>query len=215
MNRVEKREVIFDEKHSPGSAYLLLSGVARITCRNRKGERMLVIMVAPGMIPGFRRRFRGSGISSAARRLPSARLELKIWNHTGTTRGADAQLERTQELERTIGRFIPWLFHHDGKPVKDFRKTCALACERAGVAGMVPHDFRRTAVRNLERVGVPRSAAMAMVGHRSESIYRRRDRRRSDAQAERDKARRAARFRQGRRRLVGQSLKRRRADFTT
>jgi hypothetical protein len=33
--------------------------------------------------------------------------------------------------------------------------------------------FRRTAVRNLERAGVPRSAAMAMVvGHRTESIYR-------------------------------------------
>jgi hypothetical protein len=29
------------------------------------------------------------------------------------------------------------------------------------------------AVRNLERAGVPRSAAMAMVGHRTESIYRR------------------------------------------
>ena len=57
--------------------------------------------------------------------------------------------------------------------MKDFRKTWALACERAGVAGMVAHDFRRTAVRNLERVGVPRSAAMAMVGHRSESNYRR------------------------------------------
>jgi hypothetical protein len=28
-------------------------------------------------------------------------------------------------------------------------------------------------VRNLERAGVPRSAAMAMVGHRTESIYRR------------------------------------------
>jgi hypothetical protein len=28
-------------------------GVARITCRNRKGDRVLVIMVAPGMIPGF------------------------------------------------------------------------------------------------------------------------------------------------------------------
>jgi hypothetical protein len=35
---------------------------------------------------------------------------------------------------------------------------------------MVSHDFRRIALRNLERVGVPRSAAMAMVG---ESIYRR------------------------------------------
>ena len=35
------------------------------------------------------------------------------------------------------------------------------------------HDFRRTAVRNLERAGVPRSDAMAMVGHLTESIYRR------------------------------------------
>jgi hypothetical protein len=35
------------------------------------------------------------------------------------------------------------------------------------------HDLRRTAVRSLERAGVPRSAAMAMVGHQTESIYRR------------------------------------------
>ena len=49
----EKRAIIFDEKHSPTSAYILLAGVARITCRNRKGQRTLVIMVAPGMIPGF------------------------------------------------------------------------------------------------------------------------------------------------------------------
>ena len=50
LSRIEKRDIIFDEKHSPESAYLLLSGVARITCRNRKGDRTLVIMVAPGMI---------------------------------------------------------------------------------------------------------------------------------------------------------------------
>ncbi len=45
----------------------------------------------------------------------------------------------------------------------------------AGVAGRVPHDFRRTAVRNLERAGVPRKVAMAMVGHKTESVYRRYD----------------------------------------
>jgi hypothetical protein len=43
----------------------------------------------------------------------------------------------------------------------------------AGVPGHILHDFRRTAVRNLERAGVSRSAAMAMVGHKTESIYRR------------------------------------------
>jgi len=50
---VEKRATIFDQKHLPDSAYILLSGVAQITCRNRKGQRTLVIVVAPGMVPGF------------------------------------------------------------------------------------------------------------------------------------------------------------------
>jgi CRP-like cAMP-binding protein len=52
VSRVKKRDIIFDDEHSADSAYVLLSGVARITCRNRKGDRTLVIMIAPGMIPG-------------------------------------------------------------------------------------------------------------------------------------------------------------------
>ena len=46
------------------------------------------------------------------------------------------------------------------------------ACKAAGIQ-RIPHDFRRTAVRNLERAGVPRTTAMAMIGHKTESIYRR------------------------------------------
>ena len=53
VSTVEKRGIVFDERHSPDSAFILLTGVARITCRNRKGQRTLVIMIAPGMIPGF------------------------------------------------------------------------------------------------------------------------------------------------------------------
>lgn len=33
--------------------------------------------------------------------------------------------------------------------------------------------MRRSAVRKLERAGVPRSTAMQMVGHKTESIYKR------------------------------------------
>jgi len=51
ISRVEKRGVIFDDNCSPESAYVLLSGIARISCSDRNGDRTLVIMVAPGMIP--------------------------------------------------------------------------------------------------------------------------------------------------------------------
>jgi CRP/FNR family transcriptional regulator, cyclic AMP receptor protein len=53
VSTVEAREIIFDEKNVPESVYILLSGIARITCRNRKGQRQLVIIVAPGMISAF------------------------------------------------------------------------------------------------------------------------------------------------------------------
>src|SRR5712671_7753049 len=53
VSSVEKHSVISEEKNTNGTAYVLLSGVARISCRNRKGIRALLMMVAPGMVPGF------------------------------------------------------------------------------------------------------------------------------------------------------------------
>src|SRR5713226_9287886 len=53
VSSVERRGVISEDKNTNGSAYVLLSGVARISCRNRKGLRRLLMMVAPGMVPGF------------------------------------------------------------------------------------------------------------------------------------------------------------------
>ena len=100
----------------------------------------------------------------------------------------EQQLEHTKALEKATGRIIPWLFHRDGKPIKTFRRSWLTACVNAGlgteirsangklikkIGNRIPHDFRRTSIRNLERAGVSRSDAMKMVGHKTESIYRR------------------------------------------
>jgi len=83
------------------------------------------------------------------------------------------QWEDTRALEQSTGSIIPSLFHRRGRPIKDLYTSWRKACRLAGLPGRILHDFRRTAVRNLERAGVPRSDAMAMVGHLTESIYRR------------------------------------------
>ena len=84
-----------------------------------------------------------------------------------------SQRERTTALEHATGSIIPWVFHRNGRPIKDIRKAWKNACRDAGFPGMIPHDFRRTAVRRLEQAGVPRKTAMRLVGHKTESIYQR------------------------------------------
>jgi integrase len=80
---------------------------------------------------------------------------------------------RTQALEISTHQTIPWVFHRQGDRIKDFRKAWRQAVKEAELPSKIPHDFRRTAVRNLERAGVPRSVAMKLVGHKTESVYRR------------------------------------------
>jgi integrase len=60
-----------------------------------------------------------------------------------------------------------------GRPIKEFYRAWKTACTAAGVPGRLFHDLRRTAVRNLERAGVPRSVATKITGHRSETVYKR------------------------------------------
>jgi integrase len=85
----------------------------------------------------------------------------------------EAQVQKTEALQREKGAIIPWLFHRDGKRIKNFYKAWEIACKAAGIPGKIPHDFRRTACRNLERAGIDRGSAMKMVGHKTEAIYRR------------------------------------------
>jgi integrase len=62
-----------------------------------------------------------------------------------------------------------------GKPLWPtlLRRIFREAAKRAGYPGLIFHDLRRSAVRNMERAGVLRTVAMRISGHRSEAVYRR------------------------------------------
>ena len=85
----------------------------------------------------------------------------------------ERQRDLTEVLQRKQGRIIAWIFHRRGEPIRQIQKDWDKATAAAGLKGRIPHDLRRTAVPNLERAGVPRSAALKLVGHKTESIYRR------------------------------------------
>jgi len=80
------------------------------------------------------------------------------------------------------GKLVPYVFLRmvaNGRrgplrplPIKSLGKAFKTACRKAGVPGRIPHDFRRTAVRNLERAGVPRSVAMRLVPRRCSTTSR-------------------------------------------
>ena len=85
---------------------------------------------------------------------------------------------------------IKLVFHHKGRGIGDVRKAWRRACIAAGLGrmemvdigggqkketyvGLIIHDLRRCAARNLSRAGVPEVVAMKITGHKTNSMYRR------------------------------------------
>ena len=67
----------------------------------------------------------------------------------------EAQVEWSKQIGMANDQINPHLFlHDDGSPIIDLCHVWITACARAGLQGRIPHGFRRTAVRNLDRAGI-------------------------------------------------------------
>jgi integrase len=99
----------------------------------------------------------------------------------GTTKNNDGRVVRmTSEVYQLLSACAAgkgpqdFVFtRDDGKPVLDFRTAWEHACERAGCPGLLFHDLRRTAARNLRRLGVSEGVVMRIGGWRSRNVFER------------------------------------------
>jgi integrase len=115
----------------------------------------------------------------------------------GTTKNGEGRVfPLTDDLRRLLdvqhaehvrlkmaGQIEPWVFFRmvaetrggpkQPKPILAFSKSWKAACLAAGCPGRIPHDLRRTAVRNMVRRGVPERVAMQLTGHKTRSVFER------------------------------------------
>ncbi len=92
----------------------------------------------------------------------------------------------TLPLSRELVAMLKKKFQTNGPvfDMKNFRREWFKACVKIGVGektgpgwyqykGLTPHDFRRSAVRNLIKAGVDQATAMKITGHRALSVFQR------------------------------------------
>jgi integrase len=100
-------------------------------------------------------------------------------NNEGRTVYLDDELKAVflnqRARQKELGKILRCVFMNESgiDRIKDFRGAWANACTVAKINGKLFHDFRRTAVRNMVRAGIPERVAMMISGHKTRSVFER------------------------------------------
>ncbi len=98
-------------------------------------------------------------------------------NDEGRTVYLDEELSQVfgeqWEARKQSGKLTPYVFPSKDTQdrIKDIRGSWDTACTEAKIGKRIFHDFRRTAVRNMVRAGIPERVAMMISGHRTRSVF--------------------------------------------
>ena len=103
------------------------------------------------------------------------RLEVgETKNDEARTIYMDSELKKIIESRWSKRRnLVPFIFlnRYGNDRVKRFDKAWKKACNEAKIGLRHFHDFRRTAVRNMVRSGIPERVAMMISGHKTRSVF--------------------------------------------
>jgi integrase len=82
-----------------------------------------------------------------------------------------ALIERRWHARKVGQTLTPHVFHQDGHPLGDFRRSWLTACREAGLGHRWFHSLRRSAARNMSLQGVPEKVIMSIMGHKTRAMF--------------------------------------------